>query len=160
MTPKSALTAKIERERESRLESKCGLPKRLRSTAATAALAKKNPSSSLLTVSIQRSNNDNNNHLTTPRCCSLYYLPPTLCSPSFFLFIIFLCLAWAFFLLTLALQLNKYWVENVFALRKYCKYVSFCLSYSRRRRQQRCPSLFSAAFAFLCTGETRLLDMS
>lgn len=59
-----------ERERESRLESKCGLPKRLRSTAATAALAKKNPSSSLLTVSIQRSNN--NNHLTTPRCCSLY----------------------------------------------------------------------------------------
>lgn len=64
-----------DRERESgrergRLESKCGLPKRLRSTAATAALAKKNPSSSLLTVSIQRSNN--NNHLTTPRCCSLY----------------------------------------------------------------------------------------
>lgn len=60
-----------ERERESRLESKCGLPKRLCSTAATAALAKKNPSSSLLTVSIQRSSS-NNNHLTTPRCCSLY----------------------------------------------------------------------------------------
>jgi len=40
----------------------------------------------------------------------------------------------------------------MYSLSKYCKYVSFCLPPQRQRR--RCPRVFSAAFAFLCTGES------